>query len=259
MEENANYIELKETTKTFLQVITSDKLYYGLFLVVLMVAAIKVVDLIFLPMRRHGRVMASFIKACLKVAIVIAFGLRIMSLVPVLDDLTSQLFLSSSLIVVVMGFVFQEGLSNIVHGFILSVFHPFEIGDRVTAMVDGEQITGYIREITARHTVIQNVMNSAHVVVPNAKMDMCVVVNSYFDKNASSTAFLDVLLTYESDVDLARTVIAETIEGHPYVREERERKHVETPVNVMVRELGENGICLRAQVMTNTVEENFAA
>lgn len=28
---------------------------------------------------------------------------------------------------------------------------------------------------------------------------------------------------------------------------------------MMVRELGVNGICLRASVMTNTVEENFGA
>jgi small-conductance mechanosensitive channel len=49
------------------------------------------------------------------------------------------------------------------------------------------------------------------------------------------------------------------VAAHPYVRKAREEHHIKTPVSVMVRNLEDSGIAVRATVMTNTVEENFAA
>ncbi|MBQ6323136.1 MAG: mechanosensitive ion channel, partial [Lachnospiraceae bacterium] len=161
---NENYEELKWSVRTILQVITSDDLYYGLFLVALLIILIKLVDLVFYPFRKRGSVLLSFMKGCIKVFLVVTIGMRICSLVPVLSDFTSQILMSSSLIVVVLGFVFQEGLSNIVHGFILTSFKPFKLGDRVRITLDGQSITGYIVSMNMRQTVIQNVINSSHVI-----------------------------------------------------------------------------------------------
>lgn len=254
---NENYQELKETTKSFLQVITSDNLYYGLFLLVCMIIAVKLVDLIFKPFTKHGRMLTLFIKGLFKVFIVFTLGMRILSLIPGMESFTSQIIMSSSLIAVVLGFVFQEGLSNIVHGLILSVFRPFELGDRVTATIDGDKITGYVKEITARHTVLCNVINSTHVIVPNSKMDMCTIANNNYDMHESSSAFMDVMITYDSDVDEAISIVADAIENHPRVKEERTRQNVDTPVGVLVSELSIHGIHLRAVVITKTVEESF--
>jgi len=250
---------LSETTDTILGKITSNHLYYGLFLTVVLIILIKCIDLIFKPFDKKGHVGLFFFKGCLKVFVVITLGLRVIELVPGLNDFTSQILMSSSLIVVVLGFIFQEGLSNIVHGFILSVFKPFQIGDRVTVTVDGEAITGYIREINARHTVIQNVINSAHVIVPNAKLDTAVIGNNYYDGNTLSSSFMDVEITYDSDLEKAIRIMADIIEMHPYVQKVRKEKKITEPVVVLVRDLGSSGICLRAAVVTQTVEENFAA
>ena len=258
VENNENYQELKETTKSFLQLITSDSLYYGLFLLVVMGVAVKVVDLVFKPFEKRGRILPSFIKAMVKIFIVFMIGMRIISLIPALENFASQIILSSSLLVVVMGFVLQEGLTNIVHGFILSVFKPFELGDRVTATIDGEKITGYVKEITARHTVLCSVINSTHVIVPNSKMDMCTIANNNYDMHESSSAFMDVTITYDSDVDRAREVIAAAIEENPLVEAERKLQKITDPVDVMVRDLEIKGIALRGFVITRTVEQNFA-
>ena len=254
-----NYEEVKNTARTFLQVVTSDDLYYGIFLAVVALILIKLLDLIFHPFMKRGSTLASFIKGCLKVFIVVTIGMKIIALIPGLKDFTSQIFLSSSLIVVVLGFVFQEGLSNIVHGFILSVFRPFHLGDRVSMTIDGEKITGYVREINARHTVIENVLNSAHIIIPNAKMDTCMIGNNYYDGNTTSSAFLDTVITYESDLEKALKVIAETVEAHALVAQARLKQKRKENVSVLVRELGDNGISLRVPVITNTVEENFTA
>ena len=254
-----NYSEVVEKTMGFWDVISSNHFYYGIFMLIVLAIALKALDLIYKPFKNKGHVGMSFLFACLKVFVIAVVGLRIIALVPGLKDFTSQIFMSSSLIVVVMGFVFQEGLSNIVHGFILSVFKPFEIGDRVTVTIDGETITGYVKEITPRHTVIQNVINSSHTIVPNAKMDTSLITNSYFDRTTVSTAFLDIEITYESNMERAMEVIKKAVEEHPLVKAIREEKNITDPVNVLVRELSGSGIRLRTVVTTATIEENFAA
>lgn len=259
MENYENYEELKNTTKTVLQVVTSDNLYYGIFLAVLMIVGVKVLSLLFRPIRRKKNILVNFILGCLQAVWVFVLGMKICSLSPVLTGFTSQILMSSSLLVVVLGFVFQEGLTNIVHGFILSIFKPFHIGDRVRVTVDGESITGYIQSMDLRSTIIQNVANSSHVIVPNSKMDMCAIENSHFDAKALSSNFLDFSVTYESNLEKAITITAQEVAAHPYVSGAVEGHHVTAPVSVMVRGLEESGIALRATVLTDTVEENFAA
>ena len=261
METNENYEELKWGVKSFLQAVTSDDLYYGIFLLALMIVAVKLIDLLFLPFRKAGRasVQTGFIKGCLKAFVVITMGMKIISLSAELSGFASQILMSSSLIVVVLGFVFQEGLSNIVHGFILSIFKPFNLGDRVHITVDGESITGYVDAIDLRHTIIINVLNSSHVIVPNSKMDLCVIDNHYYRKEQVSSNFLDLSVTYESDLEKAIAVLEEVILANPLVKETREEKKITDPISIMVRELGDSGIYLRATVITKTVEENFRA
>ena len=259
MENYSNYEDLKGSAKGFLQIITSDNLYYGLFLLGVLIIGIKVVDLVFRPFKKKGNIHISFLKSCIKAFLIVTIGMKICSLSNVLSGFTSQILMSSSLIVVVLGFVFQEGLTNIVHGFILSVFKPFQIGDRVSITIDGETITGYIHLIDLRSTIIRNVVNSSHVIVPNSKMDMCVIDNSYFDAASVSSNFLDFSVTYESNLEKAMYVTSQEIMAHPYVRAAREKQHITEPVAVLVRDLGDSGIYLRASVVTETVEENFAA
>ncbi len=259
LEGNENYEELKQTTKGILHVFTSDKFIYGLILLVIMVILVKMIDLFFKPFVKRGKIMVTFTKVLLKIFVVFTIGMRIVALVPALQDFTSQIIMSSSLIVVVLGFVFQEGLSNIVHGFILSMFKPFDLGDRITATIDGDKITGYVKEITARHTVLCNVINSTHVIVPNSKMDMCSIANNNYDMHESSSAFMDVLVTYDSNVDKARKIMGMIIEENPQVAEERKRQKIETPVDVTISGLDKYGVGLRAIVITRTVEQGFGA
>ena len=194
---NENYEELKESTKTILQAMTSDNLYYGLILLGIMIILLKLIDLIFYPFRHRMSALVIFGKGCLKAFVAATIGMRIIELIPGMSQFTSQILMSSSLIVVVLGFVFQEGLTNIVHGLILSVFKPFKTGDRVHITIDGEGITGFIVSMDARHTVIQNVVNSSRVIVPNSKMDMCLIENNYFEGNQTASSFLDVRITLD--------------------------------------------------------------
>ena len=260
METNENYEELKWTAKSFFQFVTSNRMYYIIFQIVMALIVIKIIDIVFTKFLIRGKksVQMSFLRGCLQVMVIIATGIGIASLFDVFTRFASQIFLSSSLLVVVLGFVFQEGLSNIVHGFILSIFTPFQLGDRIHVTIDGESITGYVKSLDLRHTVLENVMNASHVIVPNSKMDLSVIDNNYYADSFSSN-FLDVDITYESDLKKAIQVMADLIDTHPMVQKAKKSKGINTKTTVLVRDLGASGISLRASVVTSNVEDNFVA
>ena len=243
--------------KKIIQTLSEITLVKAVILLLVMFLMVRVVNLLFKPLTKKNSIHTNFIKSVIQALIVIFFLIQIGSLSETMAKFYSSILMSSSLLVVVLGFVFQEGLSNIVHGFILSIFKPFDIGDRVKVTIDGVTITGYVRSINMRNTVIQNVYNNSSVIVPNAKMDLSVIDNSYFDEKSVNSNFLDIQITYESDLDKACKLISLTIDNHPLV--EKARKKDAPPTDVLVYQLGDSGIGLRASVVTETIEENFIA
>ena len=128
--------ELKQGASHAWSTIFSTRFFYAILLLVIMFALFKAVDMVVKPLRRrYSSPFLSFLAGAVKAVIGVVFVLRIMNLFTLLSGLTEQILMSSSLLVVVAGFVFQEGLTNIVHGFILSVSKPFQIGDRVTCQM----------------------------------------------------------------------------------------------------------------------------
>lgn len=226
-------------------------------MIIVMLILLKVVNQIFKALKGKSTIHTNFIRSILQALIVIFFLIQIGSLSDAMAKFYSSILMSSSLLVVVLGFVFQEGLSNIVHGFILTFFKPFDIGDRVKITIDGVQITGYVKSINLRNTIIQNVYNNSSVIVPNAKMDLCVIDNSYFDEKSVNSNFLDIEITYESNLDKACKLVSLTIDNHPLVQ--KVKKADAPPTDVLVSQLGNHGVTLRASVITATIEENFVA
>ena len=234
-----------------------SNLIKAVIMVIIMLVMIKIVNLVFKSSKKKNTIHMNFIRSILQALIVIFFLIQIGSLSDAMAKFYNSILMSSSLLVVVLGFVFQEGLSNIVHGFILTFFKPFDIGDRVKVTIDGVQITGYVKSINLRNTVIQNVYNNSSVIVPNAKMDLCVIDNSYFDESSVNSNFLDIEITYESNLDKACKLLSLTIDNHPLVQ--KVKKADAPPTDVLVSQLGTSGVILRASVITSTIEENFVA
>ena len=225
----------------------SSNLFKALLLVILMLLTIRIMNFCFDYFKKKNNLHTNFLKGVLQALIIVFFLIQIGSLSDAMASFYNSILMSSSLLVVVLGFVFQEGLSNIVHGFILTFFKPFDIGDRVNVTIDGVQITGYIQSINLRNTIIRNVYNNSSVIVPNAKMDLCVIDNSYFDENSVNSNFLDI----------ACEVFSQIIDAHPLVQ--AAKKPQSEPTKVLVSQLGASGITLRASVITSTIEENFTA
>ena len=162
-------------------------------------------------------------------------------------EIYSSILTNISLIVVVLGFIVQESLTNILSGIMISKSKPFDIGQRV--VIEEKNITGTIEEITLQHTVIKKA-NNATVIIPNSIMNTAIIENSAYNGENAIANFLDISVSYESDIDKAIKIITEIVISHPSFLKDK-------TCSTLVRNLGASGYDVRAIVWTSTVAENF--
>ncbi len=198
-----------------------------------------------------------FVYNIIQTLIYLLGALLAISQIPHLSRVVQTILAGSGILALALSLSAQESLNNIISGLFITLFKPFEIGDRVTLV--NSKLTGTIEDITLRHTIIKTFTNT-RVVMPNATINKEIVENSnLIDSRASS--YVDVWVAYESDIDKAIELMAEVIGNHPYyldVRPNEDRERI-PKVKVYVRELGDSGIALRASMWTKTVNENFDA
>ncbi|MFB6191761.1 MAG: mechanosensitive ion channel family protein [Haloarculaceae archaeon] len=134
-----------------------------------------------------------------------------------LADLTISLSVFSA----VLGFVLAPIIGNVINGVFVLTERPYEIGDMVR-LVDTDTY-GFVEDITLRYTKLFTLDNT-FLVVPNGSMRQRDVVN-FSAEDARTRLSLDVLVTYESDIEEARRLIEtaarevdNVIEGGPDVR-----------------------------------------
>ena len=177
--------------------------------------------------------------------------------IPLLSQVVQTILAGSGILALAVSLSAQESLNNLISGMFITLFRPFEVGDRV--MLVGSNITGTIEDITLRHTIIRTFTNT-RLVVPNSTVNKETLEN-YNIMDARGAAFIDVTVAYESDLDLAMELMAEVIGNHPQYLDVRtdEEKQTAPKVAVYVRELGSSGVELRATMWTQTVGENYAA
>lgn len=177
--------------------------------------------------------------------------------IPQLSKLTQTLLAGSGILALAVSLSAQESLGNVINGLFITVFKPFEVGDRVKLV--NSNITGTIEDITLRHTVIKTFMNS-RVVIPNSTINKEIIENSNLI-DSRACAPVDISISYESDVDMAMEIMSQVIGDHPMYIDTRSEAEIDTKpkVQVLIRELGASAIMLRASMWTQTVSENFQA
>jgi small-conductance mechanosensitive channel len=237
----------------------SNKLIISLIIIIFTFIVMKLIKVIFNKINKTKKIHLSFFKYFIQAIIIVISFYFIGHNFKIFEEFSSTILASSSLLVVVLGFAFQEGLSTIIHGIIISVFHPFEIGDRIR--IEEKNITGIVENITLRHTVVKNIMTSALIKIPNDIMDKAIIENFQNGTKEIHTNFLDVTICYEDNIDLAMEIIKETIINHPLnidTRTKKEKNENKPQVSVLIREFSQTGIVLRASsVTTKTISDNF--
>lgn len=167
--------------------------------------------------------------------------------IPALKTLMTSLLAGSGVLALVVGFASQEAVGNIASGFLITVFKPFKVGD-VVRYVD-KDITGVVEEISLRHTIIRTFENK-RVVVPNGTINKEVIENANYGEE-KVCIFLDVGISYESDIDNAMKIMAREVRKHKnYLdnRTEEAKNNGDPEVLVRVTEYGDSAVQLRAWV-----------
>lgn len=198
------------------------------------------------------RIHMKFLKSFLQVMVGIISMVCILNNFDGFKHFSDTILTSSSLLVVVLGFAFQTSLSDFIAGIFISVFKPFEINDRIT--LKSSNIAGTIEDITIRHTVIKTFTNS-RLIIPNSIMNQEVIENNHMT-DAKSSNFMDIQVSYDADLDLAKKVLQDCIEKHPEtINPNGDEDNGYT--TIFVREFTESGIYLRGSVWTENIDINF--
>ena len=211
-------------------------------------------------LRRQGKLAvdetkAGFIRQIVVAAVYIIGVAAVLSLIPGMEKVSNSILASAGIGAMAVGLASQDALSNIVGGLFIIFSRPFKVGDFI--MVD-DIITGTVVEITLRHTVIRNAENRM-ILIPNNKMNSSTVVNSSYGETATC-AFVEVGVSYSTDLDRAMDTMRDEIMKHPMLidhRSDAERKAGAPQVVVRVTALGDSAITLRAWAWAATPGNAF--
>lgn len=176
---------------------------------------------------------------------IVGFSFAVLS-VPQLRSLATSLIAGAGILVLAVSFASQQALSNIVSGIFIVLFKPFRVNDR---LIIKDTLAGVVEDITLRHTVIRNFENR-RIVIPNSVISNEILINADLE-DEKICRFLDIGISYDSDVDLAKKIMFEEVRNHPDYLDVRKPEDIEagTPeVTVRVVSMGDSSVNLRAWV-----------
>ena len=138
----------------------------------------------------------------------IGFSIAVYAL-PSLRALAGSLLAGAGILAVAVGFAAQHALGNVVSGIFIVIFKPFRINDRLAL----QSHQGIVEDITLRHTVIRNFENR-RIIIPNSVISNEIIVNADFGDDRI-VRWVDMNISYDSDIDIAKNIIREEVMTHP--------------------------------------------
>ncbi|MEF8757981.1 MAG: mechanosensitive ion channel family protein [Halobacteriales archaeon] len=129
--------------------------------------------------------------------------------------------LSVTVFSAVLGLVLAPIVGSVINGLFILADQPYEVGDMVE--FSEQEVRGFVDDITLRYTKVFTLENT-FLVVPNSTMRDRDVVN-YSAEDERVRESLELLVTYESDVEAARRLVEraarevdDVIAGGPDIR-----------------------------------------
>lgn len=175
--------------------------------------------------------------------------------IPFLKPVAQSLVAGAGILAIAVGFASQQSLGNIISGFFIVISKPYKINDRIS-FPDG--LRGVVEDISLRHTVIRNFENQ-RIIIPNSIISNQLVINSNFE-DSKICRLINIGISYGSDIDLARKIMREEIENHPFNIDNRSYADIQKGdprVAVKVVMLGDSSITMRAWAWSESPQNAF--
>ncbi|HRI79990.1 MAG TPA: mechanosensitive ion channel family protein [Cyclobacteriaceae bacterium] len=197
----------------------------------------------------------NFFKNAIDFLILLIAIIIIFRSIPTLRTFGNTILTGAGILAAIVGFASQSAFSNIISGFFLVIFRPFSVGDRVKI---GQLYQGDVEDITLRHTVIKDFENK-RIVIPNTVISNEVIINSTIT-DEKVCMFVELVISFESDIDKAQKIIQDEALKHPNCIDNRnELELAKGDHQVMVRVMGftETGTQLRAYAWAENPNSGF--
>ena len=159
----------------------------------------------------HKNIHLTLIEKVINVSIFLAVAIVALSTVGGTKGVWQTLLGGTAVISAVAAFAAQDVIKDMLAGMMISIYKPFDIGDRIE-LQDGT--TGIVVDMSMRHVVI-NTIDTIKQVVPNSKINTMYIKNYSFHSPLRSVNF-QFPVSYESDVDEVRELIFNTIKNSEY-------------------------------------------
>ncbi len=175
---------------------------------------------------------------------------------PSLKGIAQTALGGAGILALIAGFAAQEALSNITGGLFIISFKPFKIGDTIKI---SETMVGRVTDITLRHTIIRNFDNKM-IVIPNAVINKEKLINYDLDEHKLCER-IEIGISYDSDIDLAKRIMREECENHPLILDNRsllEKKAGNPMVRTALISLDDFSISIRAWAWTRNFSDSFS-
>ena len=155
----------------------------------------------------------------------------------------------------IVGFAAQEAFANIIGGLFIISFKPFRIGDLVKVT---DTMVGTVTDITLRHTVIRNFENKM-IVIPNSIINKEKLIN-YKLGELKCCERIEIGISYDSDIDLAKKIMQEECEKHPLILDNRNELDIQEGkpiVKTALIELNDSSMTIRAWTWGKDFSDSF--
>src|SRR5690554_7503171 len=161
----------------------------------------------------------------------------------------------AGVIALIAGVASQEALSNLVGGIFIITFKPFKIGDTVKVT---DTMLGTVTDITLRHTIIRNYENKM-IVIPNAIINKEKLIN-YDLGELKCCERIEIGISYDSDIDLAKRIMQEECEKHPLILDNRSANEIldgKPIVRTALISLNDSSVTVRAWAWARNYSDSF--
>ena len=175
---------------------------------------------------------------------------------PALRGVAQTALGGAGILALIAGLASQEALSNLVGGVFIISFKPFRIGDTIKL---SDNMVGTVTDITLRHTVIRNFENKM-IVIPNAVINKEKIIN-YNLGELKCCEYIEMNISYDSDIDLAKMILREECENHPLILDNRTKIDVEGGkplIRIAMTKINDSSLTIRAWAWARTSGDAFS-
>ncbi|WP_024865008.1 mechanosensitive ion channel family protein [Butyrivibrio sp. FCS014] len=124
---------------------------------------------------------------------------------------TKTLLQGTAILTAIVGFAAQDSIKDIISGFLISMYRPFNTGDRIE-LESG--ISGVVEQLTLGHVILRD-YGGMRILVPNSRINTMYVKN-YSVNNGVCSIHLTFPVSYNSDVQKVKEVIQQAIVSSSY-------------------------------------------